>query len=256
MRSVRFAITFALALFSAIPAVSDSVLPVVWYRADGTAQDGSGAHNGTLVNGAGFASSPHGQAFALNGVDQYVQIPDSSAWAFGSGDFTIDIWARFAFVNTGSQTSFSNTFISSVEGLGPSQKSWALSDSGGGLTFEMNHVFFTASFSPSLATWYNIVLTRSGCDLTFYVNFQTVGTATDCAPFPDVTAPLMIGQADQLFQSFFNGNLDEVRLYDNALTLDQIQEEAKAVPEPSTIALTATSLLGLLLRRRRSGPTA
>lgn len=59
------------------------------WTGNGDANDSSGnGHNGTLVNGAGFGSGQFDQqAFQLDGVNQYVSVPDSSAWDFGNNPF-------------------------------------------------------------------------------------------------------------------------------------------------------------------------
>ena len=44
---------------------------------------------------AGFVTSGNGQAFSFDGFDDFVQVPDNDLWAFGSNDFTIDLWANF-----------------------------------------------------------------------------------------------------------------------------------------------------------------
>jgi hypothetical protein len=46
-----------------------------WYTGDGTANDFLGKNNGTLENGAGFASGMVAQAFSLNGTNQFVSLP-------------------------------------------------------------------------------------------------------------------------------------------------------------------------------------
>jgi len=62
---------------------------------DGNANDIVGSNNGTLMIGATFAAGKAGQAFSLDGTNDFVSVPDSDLWAFGPGDFTIDLWANF-----------------------------------------------------------------------------------------------------------------------------------------------------------------
>ena len=51
---------------------------VAYWAANGTALDSLGnGHNGTLENGAGFGPGIVGEAFAFNGVNQYVSVPAS-----------------------------------------------------------------------------------------------------------------------------------------------------------------------------------
>ena len=59
---------------------------VTWWNGDGNANDIVGANNGTLINGTSFAPGKVGQAFSLDGVDDYVEIPHSESLNFGPID--------------------------------------------------------------------------------------------------------------------------------------------------------------------------
>ena len=63
---------------------------IAWYKAEGNANDAVGGHNGFLVNGTSFASGLVGQAFSLNGVNNYVNFGSSPA--FDLGDLTLEAW--------------------------------------------------------------------------------------------------------------------------------------------------------------------
>src|SRR5205823_2630512 len=76
---------------------------IAWWPANGTANDIVGTNNGTLQGGTLFATGEVNQAFSLNGSGRYVSVPDSPLWAFGTNDFSIELWANFASV-TGSRT--------------------------------------------------------------------------------------------------------------------------------------------------------
>src|SRR5262249_29383076 len=81
-----------------VDALEDRLVPslVAYYPAEGNANDMVGGHNGTLVGGTfgpGFQGTD--QAFLLDGIDDYVQVPNAPTWNFGSKDFTIALWANF-----------------------------------------------------------------------------------------------------------------------------------------------------------------
>ena len=69
---------------------------VGWWQADGNANDVLGANNGTLVNGATFATGRNGQAFSFDGTDDYVQIGASSTFQtqITSSEFSSPLCAR------------------------------------------------------------------------------------------------------------------------------------------------------------------
>src|SRR5262249_5764002 len=58
-----------------------AVLPpaglVSWYRAEGNANDFAGSNNGTLMNGATLTTGEVGQAFSLDGSNEFVEVSDS-----------------------------------------------------------------------------------------------------------------------------------------------------------------------------------
>jgi hypothetical protein len=65
---------------------------VSWWPGDGNANDIIDANAGTLQNGAGFAPGKVGQAFSFDGVDDYVNIPDSPPLDSIASTITVDLW--------------------------------------------------------------------------------------------------------------------------------------------------------------------
>jgi len=64
-----------------------------------------------------------------------------------------------------------------------------------------------------------------------------------------MTSNALIG-SERTGARFWNGSVDEVRIYDNELSATEVATLA-GVPEPSS-ALLGLASLGLLLRRKRS----
>ena len=65
-----------------------------WWCADGDPTDSSDGLDGTLVGGAGFSPGIVGQAFSLDGVNDYVELGDISDLDFTNQDFSIEGWFR------------------------------------------------------------------------------------------------------------------------------------------------------------------
>jgi Concanavalin A-like lectin/glucanases superfamily len=66
---------------------------VSWWPGDGNADDVQNVNDGTLQGGATFAAGVVGQAFSFNGANAFVQAPENGSLDF-NGPFTIDLWVN------------------------------------------------------------------------------------------------------------------------------------------------------------------
>ncbi|HEY2773102.1 MAG TPA: DUF4215 domain-containing protein [Candidatus Binatia bacterium] len=65
-----------------------------WWTGDGTTSDITGGRNATLHNGAGYAAGEVAQAFAFDGVDDFVDVA-ATGLDVGAGDFSLMLWVNF-----------------------------------------------------------------------------------------------------------------------------------------------------------------
>jgi hypothetical protein len=217
---------------------------VGWWKGESNALDSAGANNGTMMNNAGFAPGKVGTAFNIppfssasiaysrpsNGP--FVQVPYTNWWAFGSNNFTIELWANFTnLLNGDTGNPFSGLMIACDEASGDEKKwlfAWAGTPAGGVLEFHINGptinggagVFLVqAPFLPVVNQWYHLAVTRNGDLYTIYENGVAVGSQTDSNVIPDPGVPLTIGEAEGFY---FSGRLDEVTVYKRALSAGEI----------------------------------
>lgn len=132
-----------------------------------------------------------------------LNIPASSSWNYGTGDFTIDCWVRFN--ATGPQALHalgSNVAIILVtpstgrfEIYGPG--SWVI-DTGAATAF-------------STGVWYHIAIVRSGNSWTVYRDGASYASVTDSRSWGDSTSMLRWG-IDHTGGSVFDGWCDEIRI--------------------------------------------
>ena len=149
----------------------------------------------------------------FDGAGDYLRVPDSSGFDFGSGDFTIDFWIMW-------NGTFSDTTVLEKWELG-GQYSWILNLT----TTTMNFIYSTTganlfaksvSWSPNINTWYHIAIVRSGGSLYFFANGEEQGSTQDITGVVlfDSSAPLDVGgfirTSEEKF--FLNGWLDEIRI--------------------------------------------
>jgi hypothetical protein len=207
---------------------------VAWWRADGNAKDSTGDHHGTLMGGATFAPGVAAQAFCLaGGATRYVEVPRSDLWGFGRRDFSIELWVQFRAVTPSRDIGLPDAiFIGCDEGNGGRGRKWFFGHGGGFLYFHIVNAgrsgfYAKADFSPDVDEWYHLAVTRSRGTFTIYVNGAPVASEKDDIIIPNPDAPLTIGQAE--YFGFISGLLDEVAIYDRALSSAEVKARWSAL---------------------------
>jgi len=205
--------------------------PIAHWKMDDNADDttvldssdgdnhGTAQQNTSTLSVAGMIDS----ALAFNGISDYISVPDNPEWTF-IGDFTITIWVKF---NTFNSKWWESAFIGHDEGPGHTNK-WIFSyDTGDSKTlFHINYpgangpIIKGNQWAAQAGAWYFIAVTRSGSTYTFYREGISDGAQSDGTAIPDVAAPLTIGWAEEY--ATFDGALDDVRIYNRALSAAEI----------------------------------
>jgi hypothetical protein len=140
-----------------------------------------------------------------------LQITNTTAFDFGSGDFTIEAWINCT--STGS----AGGAILARWGSGPSTNAdWILLVDGTG-----KPSFVGTNGAPSLtgpasvkdSTWHHIAIVRNGNNFTLYVDGTSAATTTSAAAIQYTAAqPLKFGIWNDITGSFYAGHMDEVRV--------------------------------------------
>ena len=152
------------------------------------------------------AQSKFGGASGLfDGSGDYIATPSNTAFAFGTGDFTVETFIRF--------TAFSsvNVFYDSRIG-GSSGNGVALYSSSSGTVSAYSGItaYITCS-ALSTNTWYHIEVSRSSGVMKMFINGTQAGSsATFTSNLSDGNC--VIGKTNEASSNYFNGNLDEFRI--------------------------------------------
>jgi hypothetical protein len=180
-----------------------------------------GSQTGTYVGGAspgqpGALAGDADTAAAFNGSSAYVSVPASASLNVGD-HFTIEAWVKRA--------SFGGVPVIASKQSG----AWVLEfNSSNQLVLRRSTIADVATSTRTVndAGWHYVAATKDGATSRLYIDgVDVTGTVND-QTMVDNTQPLVIGQSTG--SSFFAGTIDEVALYNTALTTSQIQSHYTA----------------------------
>ncbi len=193
---------------------------ISWWRAENNVLDSISTNHGVLTNGATFAVGTVGQTFALDGVNDYVHVPDSPSLRPAS--ITLEAWAMF---NSQNGPVF-------CKPLGPaSGDSFALYLLGGtlnGFIHDTNAagVLVSSPSTLSLGQWHHVAFTfdDSTKEQALYVNGVRVATSQSNRSIGYDNKPVLLGQDinNGAFDFPLNGRIDEASIYNRALSSNEI----------------------------------
>jgi tetratricopeptide (TPR) repeat protein len=197
------------------------------WKLDGNALDSVGTNNGALVGPISATAGVAGQALRFNGTNTSVQIANGPA----PRNFSIAVWARFDSMTSRSTWAGlqyivfrKNSRDANFEGFSLAKKKVEGVER---LSFEMTSkdgynsiVFSTNTVAPGV--FYHLVATFDGRWARLYVNGVEHGA--DYHPYPADYGPrpLFFGASGELYEGRLAGTLDEISIYDGALSAQQV----------------------------------
>lgn len=224
---------------------------VAQYDFNGNLLDSSGNdHHGSVANPDYRADrfGNVGAAYSLTSSNDVISVPGHDDWAFGTGDYLIDVWVLFdrldPWVNLFGNWYYYNQGGWSIQVADADTGNPYLSLRGLGGNYDWN---------PQLDTWYHLEISReSGLEQVF-VNEQllgqTAGNTVDVTNNP--YQPFLIGDQPWGYSSPFAatewsliGAIDDLRIHSEAY--------ADPVPSPPLVALLVMGLPALFASRLRN----
>ena len=212
-------------------AFNDALLH--WSFDNGTATDSSpNANSGSLI---GAPSSVPGQvnlALNFNGTNEGVSLNTVNSLPSGNTPHTIAAWIM-------------------IDSL-PANRAWLLllgQEGGGAHHWLINNNGLTQlgvwegnQLQPTLTAgiWQHLAMSFDGTNLTGYINGTAIGSTP--ASFNLQGLPLTLA-ASHIGENYFNGTIDELKIYDRALSATEVSALASTAPPPAntppTVTLTA-----------------
>jgi hypothetical protein len=240
MKTRVFAVCVVLFLFCGITHAGLSDGLVAYYPFNGNANDESGNGNNGTVNGATLTTDRFdnaNKAYSFNGSNNYIQITNGTPFNF-TNDLSLSFW-----INAGSPQQEYMSVIDKTHAGGPVgvTRAFVVQQS----SYDLNHIRFSwgdgTNWSVPLVlsginlqtnNWQYITITKHDLEVKYYINgifvYEYTSPSASASIFPNSNLPLTFGACywsdAKTYVRFFNGKLDDVRIYNRALSASEVQQ--------------------------------
>lgn len=216
-----------------IPSYVPSNGLVGWWPFNGNANDESGNINNGTVNGATLTTDRNGitnSAFSFDGINDFIEVAHNQS--LNCSSVSISLW--FNTNNFIANNGYGPHLLSKREsvgwggsyqmnlGINQSQNAcwadWTISGNGG--------IYFDSSNFLTSGNWFNLVYTHDGTNVKLFLNGGLVETIVSPGLLNFNDLPLWFGARPNAGNnsSWFNGSIDDIGIWDHALTNCEIQD--------------------------------
>jgi hypothetical protein len=210
--------------------VNNSAIPGLvgaWGFEEGTgtvAADVSGhGLSGAIANATWTSAGKFGNALTFNGTNSWVTVADNALLHLTTG-MTVEAWVKPATAGT-------DWTAAVIKERGTTGLAYALYATDGAAKPPAGYVnksgtdyHATAASTLSLNAWTHLAVTYDGTTIRLYVNGSQVATKAVSGIINSSAAPLRFG-GDSVWGEYFNGLIDEVRVYNRALAATEVQTD-------------------------------
>ena len=202
--------------------ISTSKGLVAHYTFDRNYEDSSIYNNhGTPKGNMDFTTGMVGNAAASFDGKSYVEVSDSDSLDI-TDDFTFSVWLNKQDAGVGGwAVVFSKGDTSSTSS---SNSPYALHHSGGKYPMiRISGNTISSNTDTDFNEWYFLTVTREGSDVKFYIDGELKDTKISGVSIPKSQSKLLIGIDPPGSTEYFKGAMDDLRIYNYALTQSEVK---------------------------------
>jgi PKD repeat protein len=192
-----------------------------------TVQDASGQGNhGTLSNASWTNNGQFGKALSFNGSSSWVTVADKNSLDLTNG-MTLEAWVY----PTATMSGWRNVLLKERTG-GLAYGLYANSDTNrpvASINIGGNDQNLPGTSALTANTWVHLAATYDGATERLFVNGTQVASRAQTGNMPVSTGALRIG-GNSVWGEYFQGRIDEVRIYNRALSAAEIQTDMTSLP--------------------------
>jgi len=177
-------------------------------------------NHGTLVNGPTWSTGRAGKCLSFDGANDYVNCGDGVSLKIGE-PLTIEVWTK-------RQPGTPND-VKIVGNYHPDIKGYVMQSYNGNLSFGFSngsgHIFYNFGGDYRDGQWHHFVITKDSNYIRAYIDGNAQTPVNETRLIVPSDYGLGIGVGSNVWTGFpFNGLIDDVRIYNRALTASEIQD--------------------------------
>ncbi|EXI66571.1 MAG: Cell wall-associated polypeptide CWBP200 [Candidatus Accumulibacter adjunctus] len=195
-----------------------------WWAGEGDAVDRANINHGSLENGTAIAAGRVGQAFRFDGADDLIRIASGRTIGFG-GPFAVEFWFNPTnTIHTGSPNQMLLAKGRYLESGANAPVAIQVLGGDGRLLVRMPPAPALVSTTDTwpAGAWQHVALTWNGARYRLYINGSEEASLDNAFSILDSSDPITLGNADGFAAAGYAGLLDEVTLYNRALTAAEV----------------------------------
>ena len=192
----------------------DAANLVAHYALDGNAKDSSGnGYDGQQSGDPTYEVGVQGQAILVDGIDDFIDLGKPSDWPAGRSPRSLCLWVMTSTIASGWRAPVAYGTAGTSKGMSFTQNGTTLYGAGYGDDLAAPNFW-------EVDVWYHICLTYDGTTARLYGN--GIELASGEKTWNLVLDRAHIGRQINDLPEFWAGRIDEVRLYDQALTAEEV----------------------------------
>jgi hypothetical protein len=184
---------------------------VGWWQGEGASVDAVGGTPATLVGNTAVVAGKVGQAYSFDGNGDAVAVGNPVALQLQN--LTIEAWIR-----RGTTTAGGVLF-----GYGNGGYALGLQTDGHPFLTQVGISQVTASFVVGDTNWHHVAMTKTGTNVVFYLDGDVFPAASSFGSVFQFNTPAAIGARGDDFSSGFLGSIDELSIFNRALSSTEVQ---------------------------------
>jgi hypothetical protein len=189
-----------------------------------TVSDGSGNANNGVISGATWTPlGRYGAALSFDGVNDWVTVTDAASLDLTTG-MTLEAWVYPTVSPTAWRTVVAKEGTSPVIAYFLHASSLSADQPAMGIRIGGVEQQLKGGARLTANVWTHLAATYDGATLRLYVNGAQVASRAQSGAIVATTSPLRIG-GNGIWGEYFQGRIDEVRIYNRALSQAEIQSD-------------------------------